>query len=119
MRVIEEVTIIVMSGVDDGSEIILQATSDGQQQEGAWVLRLGRKDDNDLCLRNDTYVSRDHAILIWRAGSWWLEDNDSTNGTFIEKEEDFFADERVYDRIPLDPEQLFCIGRTWLQIRAD
>lgn len=115
---LEHVTIMVMSGVDDGSIMILNSESEGVRTENQWMLVVGRKDDNDVCLRNDTFVSRRHATLTWRDGGWWLEDKDSTNGTFIENDKDFFADERVQGTIPIDVEQLFRVGRTWLRIQA-
>src|SRR5690606_2913792 len=76
------------------------------------------KDDNDLCLRNDTFVSRNHANLIWRDAGWWLEDKDSTNGTFLENNNDFFIDERVRGSVPIELGQLFRVGRTWLRIQV-
>lgn len=114
----DQVTLMVMSGVDDGTTMILRSESDGTYTESEWQLTLGRKDTNDICLRNDTFVSRFHAALIWRDGGWWLEDKDSTNGSFIEDDDDFFSDERIRGTIPIDPMQLFRVGRTWLRIQA-
>ena len=109
---------MLMSGVDDGSTLVLRSEGDGRKTSNEWKLTLGRKDDNDLCLRNDTFVSRQHAFLIWRDGGWWLEDRDSTNGSFLESETDFFTDERVQGIVPIELGQLFRVGRTWLRIQA-
>lgn len=109
-----------MSGVEDGALLKYStANSDGQLLKDKWTISIGRRDDNDLCLRNDTYVSRQHANLHWKDTRWWLEDCDSTNGTFIENPENFFDDSRVKGIIPIDVGQLFRIGRTWLRISTD
>jgi pSer/pThr/pTyr-binding forkhead associated (FHA) protein len=106
-----------MSGVEDGSTVFLRPKNDGTLNGNEWHLRVGRKDDNDLVLRNDTFVSRYHAQLLWRDDGWWLEDLKSTNGTFLENETDIFTDERIQERaVPVEIGQMFRIGRTWLRI---
>lgn len=115
---LEQITIMIMSGVDDGSLMTLRSESEGVLTEKQWLLSVGRRDDNDLCLRNDTFVSRHHANLIWRDSTWILEDKDSTNGTFLESEKDFFIDEHVRGSVPIEFGQLFRLGRTWLRIQV-
>ncbi len=110
--------IMFMSGVDDGTVVKYSADNgDGHMIGDHWSISVGRRDDNDLCLRNDTYVSRQHANLHWRESRWWLEDCESTNGTFIENQDNPFEDERVTGTIRIEPGQLFRIGRTWLRIQ--
>jgi pSer/pThr/pTyr-binding forkhead associated (FHA) protein len=110
--------IMVMSGVEDGS-LLKYAVDNGEGMliEDRWTIAVGRRDDNDLCLRNDTYVSRQHAKIHWKSDRWWLEDMDSTNGSFLENPANFFEDTRVKGIVPLDVGQLFRIGRTWLRIQ--
>ncbi len=115
----QHISIMMMSGVDDGKTVEFRSDSDGKTSENQWQLTIGRRDDNDLCLRKDTFVSRYHAILHWRAGEWWLEDCDSTNGTFIESDDNYFTDERIQGTIPIQPGQLFRVGRTWLRIQVE
>jgi pSer/pThr/pTyr-binding forkhead associated (FHA) protein len=106
---------MVMSGVDDGLVLRFSAADgDGLAEEAAWVVRMGRRDDNDVCLRHDTYSSRYHARLYWKDEQWWLEDCSSKNGTYVEDEED---DARVDGTIPIETGQLFRVGRTWLRIQ--
>jgi len=113
-----KVEIMIMSGVKDGSLITYSTRGgDGDHSNDRWRLSIGRKDENDLCLRNDTYVSRQHANLHWKDRQWWLEDCDSTNGTFIENELNFFDDTPVKGFVPLETGQLFRVGRTWLRIQ--
>lgn len=91
---------------------------DGDLTLNNWSLSIGRRDDNDICLRNDTYISRQHANLHWRGSDWWLEDSNSTNGTYIINETDFFEDQQVKGFIHLLEGQLFRVGRTWLRIQT-
>lgn len=116
---VEQTTIMFMSGVEDGSTVILRPNNDGTQKGNQWLLKIGRKDDNDLILKNDTFVSRYHAHLVWRDDGWWLEDVKSTNGTFLENQADIFTDERVQENaVPIESGQMFRVGRTWLRIQV-
>jgi predicted component of type VI protein secretion system len=109
------VDIMIMSGVDDGLVMSYSlANNDGTLKGNEWTLSLGRRDDNDLCLRNDTFSSRYHAKIHLRGESWWLEDCNSKNGTFVEDEAE---DARVSGMIALGTAQLFRVGRTWLRIQ--
>ena len=109
------VELMVMSGVDDGMLLRFSAENgDGLTENSAWIVRMGGRDDNDVCLRHDTYSSRYHARLNWKDERWWLEDCDSKNGTFVEDEED---DARIDGTIPIEVGQLFRVGRTWFRIQ--
>lgn len=109
--------IMVMSGVDDGSLLKCSlANGDGQRSPGGWIVTLGRHDSNDICLTNDTFVSRQHAKIHWREGVWWLEDCNSTNGTYVEMPNE---DQSLEGMMPIEVGQLFRIGRTWLRIEPE
>ncbi|NDJ59579.1 MAG: FHA domain-containing protein [Chloroflexi bacterium] len=108
--------LMIMSGVDDGQVLNFATESgDGLMGDDNWTITLGRREGNDVCLRNDTYASRYHARLSWQDRRWWLEDCTSKNGTYIEGATE---DVRVEGTIALEPGQLFRIGRTWLRIQA-
>lgn len=47
------------------------------------VLTLGRRADQDLVVPEAT-VSGAHAVLRWQAGSWLIEDQGSTNGSYAD-----------------------------------
>jgi serine/threonine protein kinase len=47
------------------------------------VMTVGRRSDQDIILEEPT-VSGAHAAVRWQAGSWVVEDLDSTNGTFAD-----------------------------------
>ncbi|HVU13099.1 MAG TPA: FHA domain-containing protein [Phototrophicaceae bacterium] len=112
-----QVDIMVMSGVEDGLVMsFATVNNDGTLSNGEWVITLGRRDDNDVCLRNDTFASRYHARLHYQDGNWSLEDCNSKNGTFVEDSDE---DARVSGLIELEPDQLFRVGRTWMRIQPE
>lgn len=47
-------------------------------------LSIGRRPDSEVFL-DDVTVSRDHALLINRAGQWHLDDCGSLNGTYVNR----------------------------------
>lgn len=103
-----------MSGVEDGQHLDYSADNgDGQFDGDKWTISIGRREDRDIWLRHDIYVSRQHAYLHCQNDLWSLEDCDSTNGTFIE---DNNKDEAVAGTIAIMPGILFRVGRTWLRI---
>ena len=82
----------VLSGVG-GSEVALEL-----------VTAIGRAEDNTLSL-DDPYASAHHALILWRAGRWWLEDLESHNGTLLN-------DERVDAPTPLASGDEVLVGKT-------
>jgi pSer/pThr/pTyr-binding forkhead associated (FHA) protein len=50
--------------------------------ELTYITSIGRNPRNTIVLDN-SYVSGEHALLIWRDSNWWLEDLDSRNGTLL------------------------------------
>ena len=46
--------------------------------------RMGRSPDCEIFL-DDVTVSRNHAVLIDRDGTYWVEDQGSLNGTFVNR----------------------------------
>jgi pSer/pThr/pTyr-binding forkhead associated (FHA) protein len=48
-------------------------------------LIIGRDPDCDLCVADEVVSSR-HARLIYRYMQWWVEDLQSTNGTFLNEQ---------------------------------
>jgi len=46
------------------------------------ITTLGR-DVNNAVVVDDQFVSTDHAVLTFRGRTWYVEDLDSTNGTFV------------------------------------
>ena len=69
-----------------GRLVVLESPS-GEPPVGAAfrldaVTTLGRDVNNAIVLEDD-FVSAGHAALTYRGRAWYLEDFDSTNGTFV------------------------------------
>jgi hypothetical protein len=47
-------------------------------------LNIGRRPDSDVFL-DDVTVSRDHAVIVSRAGAYYLDDCGSLNGTYVNR----------------------------------
>jgi FHA domain/zinc-ribbon domain len=47
-------------------------------------MTIGRSPDAEIFL-DDVTVSRDHAMLVRRAGAWYLDDSGSLNGTYVNR----------------------------------
>lgn len=46
-------------------------------------IHIGNKSGDAECVIDNVMVSRNHAILSWECGIYYVEDNDSTNGTYV------------------------------------
>lgn len=76
------------------------------------VFVIGRAADVcDLSFSSDSEVSRQHAAILFVDGEFFIEDLESTNGTFA-------GDNRVW-RLPLKPDVPFHIGATTLMLHVD
>ncbi|TVR19058.1 MAG: FHA domain-containing protein [Anaerolineaceae bacterium] len=114
-----KISVSIMSGAEDGNMLEYSLMrGDGRKTATGWVLTIGRHDENDIYLRHDLYTSRYHAEIICDRGAWYLRDLDSTNGTFFENPDDYFNERRIYGTHSLTENQLFRIGRTWLQFES-
>jgi DNA-binding winged helix-turn-helix (wHTH) protein len=65
----------VIDGPDKGKDILITSHS-------FWI---GRQPVNDWCIPVEK-ISRNHACIFWEEGRWWIKDNDSKNGTFVNEE---------------------------------
>ncbi len=69
---------------------VVRTGTDPRLRQGA-VLQLnpettiGSQPDNDLVLR-DRYISGHHTRLHWDGISWWVDDMNSTNGTYVNQQ---------------------------------
>jgi pSer/pThr/pTyr-binding forkhead associated (FHA) protein len=120
-RMRKEISVTYMSGPMDGKKLSFEQPDPGEER----VINMGRREGCDVYLGFDNQVSRLHARLgcvsvpVTSSESitnpfvltFWLEDEGSRNGTFIEKEKD-----PLNDRMNVRPGSLFRIGRTWLRL---
>jgi pSer/pThr/pTyr-binding forkhead associated (FHA) protein len=119
----KDISITYMSGPYDGKIISFQQPEAGEER----VLTIGRREGCDIHLYFDSQASRLHARLGCVAQrvtasesvsepfflQFWLEDGDSRNGTFIEREKN-----PIKGRVILKPGLLFRVGRTWLRLEV-
>lgn len=111
-----QLELMIMSGVEDGLRLSYALENgDGElsQDQSQWKISIGRKEESDICLKDDSFISREHAYIYRENDHWWLEDCDSTNGTFVEHAD---SDARVKGAIPIEVKQLFRVGHTWMRI---
>jgi hypothetical protein len=65
----------VLEGEMTGSNIPIQVAK----------FRIGRGSDNELRIMDDKTVSRQHAHIRFADGMWYIQDQNSTTGTFVNK----------------------------------
>ena len=115
-----EISITFMSGPLDGKTLTFEQPELGETR----VITVGRHDTCDIHLTFDNQVSRMHAKIGCNAHavsetdagfaaplSFWLQDVQSRNGTYVEKNPDPIA-----EQVTLRPGTMFRIGRTWMRL---
>ena len=69
---------------------------------------IGRGEMNDLTLRQDPTISIRHARIVREGRHYWLEDLNSSNGTFI-------GDKQIRERSLIGEGSVFVVGQTTLE----
>ena len=72
---------------------------------------IGRDESNDLILSDET-VSSFHAKIRFHHKQWWVEDMQSTNGTFLNEE-------RIYTPTILVNEDDIILGKIVLNVKIE
>lgn len=72
---------------------------------------IGRASSNTVVLSDD-YASSQHALIAYRSGQWWLEDQGSRNGTLLNN-----ADVEI--PVVIGTGDIIAIGGTQLKISLD
>ena len=91
---------------------MLMVQSDGQRPRSVRLdgsTTIGRGVECELRL-DDNYVSQQHARIFDRAGSWYVEDLGSTNGTFVN-------DQKLVAPAMLTPGDKVRVGTTTVELR--
>lgn len=121
MTMNRDISITFMSGPHDGKAMNFEQPDPGEER----VILIGRREGCDIHLHFDNQASRLHARLglvsmpVTASESvenpyvlaFWLEDGESRNGTYVEKEK-----VPISGRVNLRPGSLFRVGRTWLRL---
>ncbi len=103
-------------------QLIADADVEGERAGRVYVVRSGAwigRDPNCLVHTDDDFASARHAQVLWQAedgpdganGAWWLEDNLSRNGTFVN-------DTRI-TRAKLSPGDVIRVGRQRLRFGVE
>jgi pSer/pThr/pTyr-binding forkhead associated (FHA) protein len=77
---------------------------------------IGRDAQNDLALPDDSKVSQQHARIRQEGDTYVVEDLQSTNGTFLERESE---ETRITAPQPLRPNDVIRVGSTRLAFEPD
>lgn len=72
---------------------------------------LGRAPTNTVFLP-DSFASNEHAIITYRGGNWWLEDRDSSNGTYLNGS-------RINEPVIVSSGDLVGVGRVTLRLQLE
>ena len=80
------------------------------------TLTIGRDASNDLALPDDAKVSRQHARIRQEGDTYVIEDLQSRNGTFLERESEVT---RITSRQQLRSHDVICVGSTRLVFDVD
>lgn len=72
------------------------------------IITIGRIENNDLVI-NDAAISANHATLSSEGGEFFLIDNDSTNGTFV--------NDLKINKSKVKPNDIIRLGNTYLKLK--
>jgi len=72
---------------------------------------LGRAPSNTI-LRDDSFASNQHAVVMLRSGQWWLEDVGSSNGTLLNGY-------RVEEPVVISSGDIIGLGQVELKLELD
>lgn len=111
-------SVVVIDEVCEIAALVLEKTAGAEKcvelRDG---LTIGRKADNDIVLR-DSMVSGHHCVISRRGNGWMLQDQHSTNGTYINDKRVASAALKEGDIIKLGRYR-FCVGKDLQLENAD
>jgi hypothetical protein len=85
-RDLKQTTAVRQPSKPQGRLTVIESDADGPAVGTTYPLQpvtsIGRAPTNIVPL-SDTYTSTQHALLSWREKQWWLEDQNSRNGTLV------------------------------------
>ena len=73
----------------DGTQYTIELENIISQQSGEICISIGRQSNNHIVLYDpQKKISRHHCSLQYRKSRWWIVDDSSANGTFLQREID-------------------------------
>ena len=100
---IKLVVVLVLSGPLKGHKYFVKSDS---------KILIGRSDEANIRIGYDDFCSRRHAVLYWEDNLCYIEDLDSTNGTFVN-------DRRIHGKIELKKGDIIGLGDTELLVGVE
>jgi pSer/pThr/pTyr-binding forkhead associated (FHA) protein len=98
-----------------GQVVVLEAADEALAVGTAFPLQpvtsIGRSPVNTISIP-DNFASGQHALLTWREGQWWLEDQRSRNGTLLNGE-------RISDPTVVSAGDVVGVGNTRLKLELN
>jgi len=95
-----------------GRLIVMETIDETLEPGTAYPLRpitsIGRSTNSTVPL-SDEFASAHHALLSWRDGQWWLEDQESRNGTWLNET-------RITSPTVVNDGDVITVGRTQLRL---
>lgn len=88
--------VLVVSGPLKGHKYFVKSDS---------RILIGRGDEATIRIGYDDFCSRKHALLFWENNSFFVEDLNSTNGTFVNNQ-------RITGKIELHNGDVIALGET-------
>jgi len=101
--VIKLFVVLVLSGPLKGHKYFVKSDS---------KILIGRSDEANIRIGYDDFCSRRHAVLYWEDDICYIEDLDSTNGTFVN-------DRRIHGKIELKKGDVIGLGDTELLVGVE
>lgn len=98
-----EIYLICIAGPMKGHKFIIK---------GADEFLIGRKKEMAVCLSEDLCVSREHAKTSFQNNKYFIEDLNSTNGTYLNNE-------RIEGKAEISEGDIITVGNTKLQFRVN
>ena len=98
----------------DASEDIIKLEDIIRQQQYKNFVTIGRSKENDIILPDPhKKVSRRHCVLEHNIGHWWVVDEGSANGTFVQRSrKEDFIDVRSDGKLALaDGDEILILGK--------
>ena len=94
------VVVLVQSGPLKGHKYFVKSDS---------KILIGRSDEANIRIGYDDFCSRRHALVYWEGNACFVEDLNSTNGTFIN-------DKRIHGKVELHNKDIIGLGETELLV---
>lgn len=109
------IRIMFMSGPEDGKELTITRPVKNDFTDDflyLYKVTIGRRDEYDIVIPFDALISRLHASILILQDTMILVDENSRNGTFINRK----LLQSTSEELPV--RTLFRVGKTWIRVQS-